>query len=450
MTNIIRYPLEDAYESSLAQSWDWQVWTIKVNASPSFTFPAWVTTFLVVDPWKSTMQIAEINAYNAWLKTITVSNITSLDKWASIASIAVNHSVWAKVIISDNYQFWKDILDSVNSKMNLDTDNVVTAWKTIYSSTTESQNGGQSVTTTERLALTWVTNWDVVYDSTLWTNYQYIWGSWATFATWSVVNASETVAWKVELSTNAEQWTWTSTWWSGARLVVPNDQLVKTSSWASDENKIPVLNSDWKMNFEADININWLTEKTTPVNADELIIYDNVWWVNKKVWFDNLKTSISLGMPSWIISWWATTYTAAEQTTLATLTIPMWTSDFKTVELWILARVQNWWTPNYTYVNVYWGFEVWTSAWVVKFSQDMRASWLRAGTGEFTIASLTTFARQRLSITSITSGSDSRWFATITGVYRSWTNLIITATLDQWTEVDNNKLLETTSITIIQ
>lgn len=47
----------------------------------------------------------------------------------------------------------------------------------------------------------------------------------------------------IELATNAEMGTHTSTGSTGARLVPPNDQLVKTSSGAADENKIAVLDS---------------------------------------------------------------------------------------------------------------------------------------------------------------------------------------------------------------
>ena len=63
----------------------------------------------------------------------------------------------------------------------------------------------------------------------------------------TVANASETVAGKVELATNAEMGAGTSTGGSGARLVPPNDQLVKTSSGAGDENKLPVLNASGKL-----------------------------------------------------------------------------------------------------------------------------------------------------------------------------------------------------------
>ena len=67
-------------------------------------------------------------------------------------------------------------------------------------------------------------------------------GSWLDRASGGTFpDASETVAGKVELATNAEMGTGTSIGGTGARLVPPNDQLVKTSSGAGDANKIAVL-----------------------------------------------------------------------------------------------------------------------------------------------------------------------------------------------------------------
>jgi len=59
-------------------------------------------------------------------------------------------------------------------------------------------------------------------------------------------NASETAKGIIELATNAEMGTATSTGSTGARLVIPNDQLVSTSAGAGDANKIAVLDSTGK------------------------------------------------------------------------------------------------------------------------------------------------------------------------------------------------------------
>lgn len=119
MTNISNYPLQDNFKTTLSQQWDGATGTVYVASTPSFTFPAGITTYIVASPGKSTMQIARINAYNSSAKTLTVSNIT-LNKGASVASTAQTHSVGSEIIISDNFQFWSDIATAVNSKVDGD------------------------------------------------------------------------------------------------------------------------------------------------------------------------------------------------------------------------------------------------------------------------------------------------------------------------------------------
>lgn len=123
MTDITTYPLEDWFETTLSQDRDGAVGTIYVNTTPSFTFPAGVTTYIIVDPGKSNMQLAEISAYNSTLNTITVSSI-STNKGASVAYTQQAHRIGAVVRISHNYQFWKDIVDSLNSKIDTNNDDI--------------------------------------------------------------------------------------------------------------------------------------------------------------------------------------------------------------------------------------------------------------------------------------------------------------------------------------
>lgn len=220
MTNLSKYPLEDNFKTSLTQSWDWSTGAVNVATVPTFTFPSWITTYIVVNPWKSNMQIATINAYDWTAKTLTVSDIT-LEKWASVNSTAQTHNVWSVVIISDNYQFWKDIFDAVNSKLDNDADwnwAVATDFAWIVS---------KSLTTAQRVALTWE-NWMIVYDTDFWVHYQYIGWAWSTFATWAVVNATETEAGKVELPTDAEVTAKTATWATWASLTPTNAQIGKS------------------------------------------------------------------------------------------------------------------------------------------------------------------------------------------------------------------------------
>ena len=98
-----------------------------------------------------------------------------------------------------------------------------------------------SLTTTERLALTPV-NGHFVYDSTIGENYQYIAWAWSAISSWSTQpNASTTVSWKSQEATTSQVWSQTQTWSTWSRLFINPWSTTKTSGWASDENKIPVL-----------------------------------------------------------------------------------------------------------------------------------------------------------------------------------------------------------------
>lgn len=100
----------------------------------------------------------------------------------------------------------------------------------------------KSLTTAQRDALT-PANGDFIYNSDTGVMNQYIGGAWAAIGTDATANGSTTVAGKFEEATVAEQGTATATGSTGARLVPAVANLVKTSSGAGDENKIPILDS---------------------------------------------------------------------------------------------------------------------------------------------------------------------------------------------------------------
>lgn len=224
MSNLVKIPLEDKFRTSLSQQWTGWTGTVNVAWTPNFTFPSGVTTYVVVNPWKSTMQIAEIDSYNATNKTLNVSNIT-LNKGASISSTAQTHAVGSEVIISDNYQVWEDIQTAINSKLDDDLD-----W-TWDSATTFAWIIAKSLTTTQRDALTW-SNGMIIYNSTTSVLNQYIWWVWVSFSSWTTINATETVAGKWEVATDSEITTPTDTGWTGAFLWAKISQLVKLFSFA--------------------------------------------------------------------------------------------------------------------------------------------------------------------------------------------------------------------------
>jgi len=128
MANLTKSPLQDNYETVLSQEWDWQLGTVFVANAPDFTFPAWETTYIVADAWNSNVQIAEINSVDTVNNTVTVNNITWLELWEGISSTAQVHSTNARVIISDNFQFWKDIKTAINTKLDNDGWNTTTTF----------------------------------------------------------------------------------------------------------------------------------------------------------------------------------------------------------------------------------------------------------------------------------------------------------------------------------
>lgn len=128
MSDLSLIPLQDWYETQLSQDWDGNTGTVYVLSTPSYT-PTTTNTYIVVNPWKTNMQIAEITSYDSALKTLTVSSI-SFEKGLGISSTAQSHSTGSKVIISDNYQFWEDIQTSVNSKLDKNGGN-----STVYATT---------------------------------------------------------------------------------------------------------------------------------------------------------------------------------------------------------------------------------------------------------------------------------------------------------------------------
>lgn len=124
MTDLTRYPLEDRYETTLSQPWDGSSTTIYVNSTPTFTFPSWVTTAVVVNPGNAKMQVRELTAYSSAAKTLTVAT-TTMYKGASVAYTAQSHKIGDVVRISTNYQFWADLATAINSKVDTNDDVVL-------------------------------------------------------------------------------------------------------------------------------------------------------------------------------------------------------------------------------------------------------------------------------------------------------------------------------------
>ena len=239
MADLTNYPLQDKFETFLTQELSSTGLLAYCNSVGDFTFPSGVTTNLVLNPGKSNMEIVPISAKDSSAKTFTIDSRNS-SQGASVTTTAQTHGVGSKVIISDNYQFWKDIVDAVNSKLD-ETGGTFTG-EVDFSGTTIAGLRVNNLTTAQRTALT-PSNGQIVYDTDLGVMYQFIGGAWATFATGTTSNGSDSVAGKWEGSTVAEQGSQSATGGTGAGLVLQPKNLVKTSSGSGDENKLAILNS---------------------------------------------------------------------------------------------------------------------------------------------------------------------------------------------------------------
>lgn len=136
MSNLTRLPIIDGFETTLSQAWSGWLGTVFLNDTPNITLGS-DTTCIVVDPGKTTMQVAEVDTINTTLDTVNVSSIT-IKKWAGLNYTQQPHSSGAVVIISDNYQFRLDIQTAINSKLGNDGSNptstydldlTTTAWR---------------------------------------------------------------------------------------------------------------------------------------------------------------------------------------------------------------------------------------------------------------------------------------------------------------------------------
>lgn len=120
MSNLKKIPQQDWYKSNLSQEWDWETWTMFLQNVPTFTMPAWETCYVVVQPNWANAKLAEFDSINVWNNTINITSVTLL-KGASIDNPTwVTYPTNTEVLISDNYQFWKDIQTAIETKLNLD------------------------------------------------------------------------------------------------------------------------------------------------------------------------------------------------------------------------------------------------------------------------------------------------------------------------------------------
>ena len=190
--------------------------------------------------------VFELTKATVSANTVTFSKrwLTKADEQVEDVSLKKSWKKWdfiyvtvlaSDIIAKDKETVWGASQDFTGYTQNF--------WDTTHSGstnfigTTVSGLTVKNVTTAQRLALA-AENGDIVYDTDIWVLYQYIGWGWASFASGAVVTATNSTQGKVYKASTANQWA--STAWVYA---VVTENLVKTSSWASDENKVPVLDS---------------------------------------------------------------------------------------------------------------------------------------------------------------------------------------------------------------
>lgn len=380
MTDITTYPMIDDFDTTLAQSWDGAVGTVYLNEAVGITLPASTTTYIVVNPWKSTMQVAKINAVNNTLKTATVSSIT-VDKGAWVAYTQQSHPVGSVVRISTNYAFWKDIIDSVNTKVNTNDDDIAqgkfadaTARDAYFTSPV---NGNSAYLTAEGK----------------WTDY--VAGAWADRASGTNSNASDTVAGKVEVSSQAEFDAGTATGWTWASVVATNDQIRKQISTA--------------------------TSKTTPVNADSIGIADSAAsGVIKKTTLTELKAASDMQATT-TTSWFVELSTDAEFITgTSTTLVPTVSQASKAFD--VVTGTRNT-TGSQNISHSLWKSPSFIFAIAKTNSYYVSSTWMRTSDGQWWLSGFSTNANQEPSLSNTVL--INMW--AITGAARSL-NWNITAT----------------------
>ena len=231
--SLTTYPRQDLYESTLLSDIGAGDTSITLNDAPSFTLAAGQSCYLHVD-YDVTAKYEPMLITAISGATLTVTR--GVARYEGGASSATTHSAGASVRMSVGWMDFSKIKDELANKLD-STGGVCTTplQDTVYASLAALQaaiptpaNGRSAYCTLEGQA----------YDSAG--------GVWVARATGVNPNASDTVAGKIELATNAEMGSGTSIGGSGARLVPPNDQLVNASSGAGDANKIATLDATGK------------------------------------------------------------------------------------------------------------------------------------------------------------------------------------------------------------
>ena len=210
----------------------------------------------------------------------------------------------------------------------------------------------KSLTTAQRTAVT-AANWMIVYDTDIWVHYQYIGWAWSTFATWAVVNASETVAGKVEIATQTEFDNWTDTWSSAELIVTPWQIKVK-----NDAQDVIIADNARRINYN-DVLWDWsdwilnITSWTTNLNTNQIYNYTSI---NISAWATLSSTSTN-GKLQILCQWTVTIDWTIDLSWKITAWIPtakVLTFRDQTASYWAEWTAWNWWIWAYQSSSTAW------------------------------------------------------------------------------------------------
>lgn len=230
MTNITRIPVQDNYSTTLtakltASATDL---TIYVKAAPSYT-PTSTATRAVINPGKTNMEVVNISSYDSSAKTFTIpASGRAQDLKEGVTATVQEHASGSIIMISDNFKFWEDIQDAVATKADIA--GQVFTGQVSFSGTTHGGIKVNSLTTTQRDALSSPGDGLIIYNTTA-GEFQVRQGSaWSAMASGSTQpDASQTVAGKVEMATDAETIAGTTSGGTGAQLAVNPGNLLSTT-----------------------------------------------------------------------------------------------------------------------------------------------------------------------------------------------------------------------------
>lgn len=243
MSNYTTYPRQDAFESSLLSDIDSSTLSVVLNDSPSFTLSGANRCYGVIDYDNNLLEIVKIQSISGATLTLESRGIA---KYEGGSSTAVAHSAGAKFAISHDWINFSDIATAIATKADIA--GQVFTGQVSFSGTANNGLVVNSLTTVQRDALATPVNGQIIYNTTDGEFQIYQGGAWSTMASGSTQpDASTTVAGKVEQAVASEIGASTEFGATGAPLFINPTSVVKTSSGAGDENKLPVLNASGQL-----------------------------------------------------------------------------------------------------------------------------------------------------------------------------------------------------------